>query len=367
MTGLRPRSRRRSPVRPFAPALLLVALVVAACSPVPAAPDAYEALRVRFDASAPGRGLDQYTPATVMDHPMAYAFFASAEAHRYSRTQDRASLARAGAAAEWLVQNADLDGDGATAWGLPFAWDAFGDGSENPEHNAYTITTAVAVQALLDVYEHTGDPRLLETALAGVSTFVYGALEPGDDAAWFWYSLAESDALPVFNVSAMMLGQLQRLTVHDPSLRRTADAVARHLLAHRDADGHWYYSAPGAIGDSRKNDLVHAAYIVQGLADYARFGGSVGIDAQSLYETLADFVVDGTVTEMPREPGPARAWGVGAALFTAGLLEQEFEVTGTLSAVFHAAALRYDPSPARFYPRQAAHVLVGLAVTTPGR
>src|SRR5690606_12000299 len=114
----------------------------------------------RYEVNAPDTVFVRSTPEHVMDHPMAYAFFASAEAHRYSRTQDRASLARAGAAAEWLVQNADLDGDGATAWGLPFAWDAFGDGSENPEHNAYTITTAVAVQALLDVYEHTGDPRL---------------------------------------------------------------------------------------------------------------------------------------------------------------------------------------------------------------
>lgn len=73
----------------------------------------------------------------------------------------------------------------------------------------------------------------------------------------------------------------------------------------------------------------------------------------------------GTVSEMPHGDAPARDWGVGAALFTAALLEQELGVHDLLSRDFYGVATSYDPPDEKFYPRQAAHVLLGLALTSP--
>ena len=35
-------------------------------------------------------------------------------------------------------------------WGLPFAWDAFGDGTENNPNTVYSISTGLVIKALLD-------------------------------------------------------------------------------------------------------------------------------------------------------------------------------------------------------------------------
>lgn len=347
--------------------LALFAALLVACAPTPS--NDYDRLANRFDAKAPGRGLDSYAPSVSSDHAMAYGLIASADARWHARTGDARALERAKRAATWLVENRDVDGDGLVGWGLSFTWDAFADGTTNPIGWPYTITTALGVQGLLDVHEVTRDPQLLAVALEATRAMLDHSLVRAGDEAWFQYSPAEHDAHPVFNVSSMMLGQLQRLAVVEPALAEAADLVAAHLLRAQLVDGEgrvfWMYSAPGAPSDDRENDLVHVAYIVQGLADYARFGGAIEVDVLALYESLGAFLMpDGGVSEMPFGEAPARDWGVGAALYAVALMEQELGVDGGLSAHFYRAAAAYGPPKERFYPRQAAHVLLGLAMTT---
>lgn len=330
----------------------------------------YTALAHRFDAAAPGKGLDAYTPLVSTDHAMAYALVASAEAHWHARTYETRALTVARRAARWLVDNKDVDGDGLVGWGLSFAWDAFADGSTNPPNWPYTITTALAIQALLDVYDLSGEQELVDTAIEAAISFIERSFTRLGDEAWFHYSPAEHDHHSVYNVSAMMLGQLQRLTRHEPGFAEITKPVATHLINARRIDDagrvHWMYSAPGAPSHDRENDLVHAAYVIQGLTDYARFGGELNVGQVSLYESLRAFIIqEGGISEMPHGEAVARDWGVGAALFTAALVEEETIVSGSLSNDFLEAALMYDPPDESFYPRQAAHVLLGLALTSP--
>lgn len=266
--------------------LLLLCLAVA-CSPAERfVPSPYQLLAERFDPQAAGHGLDAYTPTEASDHAMAYALVASAEARWHALKGDAQALERAERAAAWLVENRDSDGDGLVGWGLPFAWDAFGDGSTNPAGWPYTITTALAIQGLLDVHDATRERELVDVALEATNALLDHAFTRTPDEAWFHYSPSEHDAYAVYNVSAMMLGQLQRLAAFEPTLEEVADLVAAHLLSARlvDVSGrvHWMYSAPGSPSADRENDLVHAAYIVQGLADYVRFGGRLTVDVAAL-------------------------------------------------------------------------------------
>lgn len=350
--------------------LFLLVLLGACSPPMPDTYSPFKALSSRFDDGALGYGLDAYTPSVRSDHAMAYALILSAESIRYKRKGEPEALERARDAATWLMENRDMDADGLIGWGLSFEWDAFQDGSTNPADWPYTITTALAIQGLLDLHDVTADANLIGVALEATRTMLAHAFTLMEGAAWFHYSPSEFDDHDVYNVSAMMLGQLQRLVLHEPVWQEYADLVAAHLLAARleDQSGrtHWMYSAPGAPGDHRENDLVHAAYIVQGLSDYVRFGGTHEVDVQALYESLEAFVIPGgAVSEMPFGEVAARDWGVGAALYTAALMEEEFDVFGNLSSYFYPIAAAYDPPAEVFYPRQASHALLGLALTSP--
>ena len=68
----------------------------------------------------------------------------------------------------------------------------------------------------------------------------------------------------------------------------------------------------------RPNDVVHAAYIVQGLLDYAEATGR-DLEMDQAIEYLGGFISDQGVYEFNEHPGlaskhcgqPARLWGVG--------------------------------------------------------
>lgn len=321
------------------PICLLV--FVTACSAPPTLAERYTQLLGMFDAERPGYGLDAYTPDEAMDQAMAYALFASAEANR-------GALESAKRAAGWLIANRPGGG-----WGLPFAWDAFSDGSENPANTVYTITTALGVQGLLDVYDATGEAVYRDTAKEAMDTLL-GAMT--DD--YFWYSVRPEDDYPVYNVNGMMLGQLQRLGMSD-----LADEVLAFVLsgALRDEAGHVYW--PYSADNARPNDLVHESYTMQGLVDYVRFGGRREVDLLALYDSLERFIGPKGVRELPGGEARARLWGIGAALSTAVLLERELGLEPDLSRRFAEAAFEhYDLDEEPFYPRQAAHVLQGLSL-----
>lgn len=82
---------------------------------------------------------------------------------------------------------------------------------------------------------------------------------------------------------------------------------------------------------------------------------------RDLYESLWAFVRDGVIVEYPNGSSPARDWGVGAALYTARVLETDLGMRARLSRAFLPTAVTYGMDGGPFYPRQAAHVLLGLA------
>lgn len=211
---------------------LSLLVLLGACSPaMPDTHSPFKALASRFDDGALGYGPDSYTPSVRSDHAMAYALILSAESIRYKRMGEPEALERARDAAAWLMENRDMDADGLIGWGLSFEWDAFQDGSTNPADWPYTITTTLAIQGLLDLHDVTADANLIGIALEATRTMLAHAFTQMEGAAWFHYSPSEFDDYDVYNVSAMMLGQLQRLVLHEPIWQEYADLVAAHLLA----------------------------------------------------------------------------------------------------------------------------------------
>lgn len=315
-----------------------------------------------FDASSPGLGRDLYREE-VEEHAMAYGLYASAAAMLGMTEQARI-------AADWLVENPSKTE--VVGWGLPFAWDAFGDDSVNPETTIYGVTTAIAVRGLLDVYELTGDMIYRDIAIQALEDYV-PYFHESEHGGYFGYSDSRFDQVDTHNISGILMGQYARAVPYDMEnrYREITDKLRSHLDRHREfVDGHYYWRYSERV--KRPNDLVHAAYIVQGYLDYARFVDN-SLDLDPVVEYLDRFFDGNSVYEFPdhREVAegktrrPARGWGVGMLIH---VLADHGDVEGATRAAhalthYHAGDNVFSIMPDRseFIPRIQAHVVFGLA------
>lgn len=323
----------------------------------------FELVARPFDPQRPGFGLDFHHPRQMLEHDMATALFASAMLYAGER-------ARAEPALDRLVESAFAFGRAEPGWGLPFAWDAFSDGSVNPISTIYAITTAFAVRALMDGRNLPRGDEYVAIAVKALDNY-WRFFTTGESGCFFWYSDQPQDAKHCFNVSSMLAGQYARAcALHwRAEYAERASSVVRTILAHRqDRDGlrYWRYSTE----NDRPNDLVHACYILQGLLDVKNaLGLDIGVDL----DHVRNFIHDGAIFHFaPYEEisedwlrRPARAWGVGMALHLAAELDDDDLVARLLhllqAYVTTDGVIGAMPGRRDFYPRQQAHVLFGMA------
>lgn len=389
--------------------LALILFLLTSCQPRDKASLLYQKTLEAFDPERPGYSLDASATDQKLDHPMAYALFASAEAKRYQLTQDQKALDNSLNAIKWLIDNKISKDNGTSiGWGLPFAWDAFGDGSTNSEDTIYGITTALVIQSLLDVYEvslerkeknisYIDELDLIRLSYLASNVFIAKSYEkiPNKEEIVFWYSDQKEDNYHVLNVSAMLAGQIQRLSQYvdikqSEKLKVIADQAILYILheAQKDEQGRvfWLYG-----GDSwpegrlnRPNDLVHEAYVIQGLLDYKRYKGTHAekISLNALYESLERFLDDHQIYEFPKgwknssnkpiPPDTTRLWAAGYSSYIASELERLNNSPVDLSQKFLCTAINqyyadgkwyYQPNKkdTAFYSRQVSHMLISLA------
>lgn len=313
-----------------------------------------------------GCGTDMYTDDSS-EHAMAFALLASAGTEMGNEV-----LART--AADWLVANNGTS-TAPAGWGLSFSWDAFADGSVNPESTVYGITTALAARGLMDVYELTGDQRYLNSAQSAL-TYYSQFFTTTNTGGYFWYSDQQSDDINVFNVSSMLMGQFARIgaKVGDERMLTLARMARSDLLSHVQSEGpyeYWIYDP--ARPNQKPNDAVHAAYVVQGLADFAAAMGSEPpagpqVDYLTTFASNSTPLTWSTVHDLPARLSDqtAKLWGTGMLIFTLADTDQ------------NAEAMRYAEMLQEYYlpqvgfktsidgsadsdPRMVTHALLGIA------
>ena len=331
----------------------------------PPAKPQFEDVLAMFDSDHPGRGADAGDPR-IQDNSMTYAVYASAVL--LAGQKDRAKIA-----VDWLVNNSGVADH--RGWGLPYAWDAFSDGSLNPAQTIYGVTTAVAVRALLDYWEATEDEESATVAEQALDEYADKSTRTSA-GLFFWYSDQAADAVETTNVQSILMGQYARAAAifHRDDFGELADAAFGELNAHRNLAENlafWPYS-PAKPG--QMNDLVHAAYTVQGLLDYRRWRHlSFDLDAELNY--LRGFIIPGCVTNMqPSMHGgrcskPARLWGIGMLVFA---LSESGDHDGAERVARRLGPYRsgeggllQQPGGPQADLRSVAHVLLGLARLAP--
>lgn len=155
-------------------------------------------------------------------------------------------------------------------WGLTYAWDAYQDGSVNPESTAYAITTALVLQAFLDAGEIGPQERAIAERWSRCC-FTDG---------FYWYSDQPSDAIFTPNVTSMMASVMYRL-----GYREQATEAFEKLFATAKPGPIWAYSDVTRFD----NDLLHHTYTVWGIEAYREAGGSVPWPREQVARTVAEF------------------------------------------------------------------------------
>jgi hypothetical protein len=244
-------------------------------APLPSTHPSYASLLPATLAAAadPVFGADEH------EYAMTYALLLSAAVV----AGDRATAQRA---ADWLV-----DDRRPTGWGTAWAWDPFGDGSTNPANTSYAITTALAIDALLDADRFSDADADVLVLWAG-SAWSHG---------FYWYSVEPWDAIYTPNVSAMLAGVSARALAEHPDL---FDSASRQLLAERvrssfgllatDAET-WPYSRRQAT----PNDLSHQAYILWGGERFRDAGGDPGWSRAGALASLGRYWEGGQLNPFP--------------------------------------------------------------------
>lgn len=288
-------------------------------------------LHARLDPKYPGYGIADYPGNGKVHVPKSYAkvLLAEVERKRNGYRPDLPDLSNA--AGHWLLAHSDEDKDGVAGWGVPVAWDAYGDKSENPANTVYTISVAIVVDALLTWMENdTSAPgdQILKTVQAALQPFT--APDIRSPSGMLPYSFVKSDrAYDTFNPAAYMAGQMQRFARFTTSadfakqLTDTADETVRVLVEQKKINpetGSWYWNY--SIQENTTNDLPHASYIIDGLLKYSMYGGSRAktLDLTAITKHLREFydpskkMVRGWPKLQETSDRPARSYDIGMAM-----------------------------------------------------
>ncbi len=255
--------------------------------------DEYSIIKQSLNVVKPGFGVSDYGDFDVVDIPKAYAMVLSAELMKSKQSAGDYDLQMAANAGNWLLNNSDLNNDGVVGWGVPVAWDAFGDKSINSADTEYTIATAIVINSLLDWVELAPSlapkRQILEIVKKAIQPYLKNNIF--SSSGLYNYSLRIEDRkYNCFNAAIYMAGQMQRFTtfVSDTDLRNeikvSVDRVMSAALKNKkiDGDGGWYW-AYSMEENETPNDLAHAGYIIEGIMQYLSNKGTLS----SLFDKTA--------------------------------------------------------------------------------
>lgn len=281
-------------------------LASAAITLVERSMDTYVSRSLASNVSIPNQ-----TPSADLPHysggnpypALAYGASALSRASLILRASDPTRAATyttyASRIADYLVQHKDDNGDGKTAWGLPGAWDAFQDGTENPANTDYAFQTGLVSDALIDVYLVSPNPTYLQTAKDGIATFLPLSSASVDatcaNCRYFWYSANANDFSRFVKNTNLLLGSvLARLALitRDAAYMTPAEQVyvtEQYEIASRANFRYLGYNdpkySPSGVMDA------HLATEIWALNDIAlaltAMGSSSGSNRQQLLTAMA--------------------------------------------------------------------------------
>lgn len=298
----------------------------------------YQSLLNLFPMYSQGRDfLEKDTELSLQ--PMTYGLLLSGESLSFSKYYSAEDKIRSEKAVSWLLKKFKYQKEkGYRGWGLPQAWDAFGDGSVNPPDHPYSITTAIVLQGLLDylmVFPDHAFNSEIEKVLKETVTYWCNNLffDIDGETGFFSYSPFSGDRYFCPNVSSMVCGVFQRV-IHDyghlfsskelVKIQGVIDKAVKGIIEnviYLDGLPFWQYVVyENKESNTRTNaNEVHHGLILWGVGEYRRYSGQVNIPWSSEHEILSlDLFWENNglknVHILQQNKLPAKLWGVGMAM-----------------------------------------------------
>jgi len=227
-------------------------------------------------------------------------------AARAHELDDREALLEAALAEIAELQAADDQVvGGGPGFGLPDAWDAFGDGSTNPAFTAYTWQSgmvALGVAKIARVLDHAGHPEADAVRAYGVQLVQRWDPHHTDvaDGGYWWYSTQPSDAIAVHNTSALIAMASAVLSdsgdVELPVARPQAavDLLWARMSGNPSNGYTWNYADDGYPVELRRaEDVSHALVTLQLMREARDRDWWSDSQAQGVARTLLDTMWSG--------------------------------------------------------------------------
>jgi hypothetical protein len=163
-----------------------------------------------------------------------------------------------------------------------------------PKGSPNTIATAFVGLALVDSFEATRDPELLELAVGAGDFFLRHVPQVETDAGAYFGYLA-GDRTPIHNANMLACALLARLARHTrrSDMAAAARAGVLYTIASQRADGSWPY---GELPHLSWVDGFHTGYVLDSLmiCVAARTAGAAALEKGLAYYRATLFHEDGT-------------------------------------------------------------------------
>lgn len=359
----------------------------------------YRSLLNMFPLDKQGYSLEPSKPAGPFEQPMTYGLILSSESIHYRGCPNLESKERVKNAIKWIIGHSDEDKDGNAGWGLPQAWDAFSDGTINPENHPYSITTSIVIEGLLDSltidnFWTKNEEKEIKELIREVTLFWLDNIYIGDEnLGYIGYSPEKTDMQNCPNISGMFLSHLVKTITRHGDIFNESDrefviqrmhAIANMLINEVNLEEglpYWQYIEYEKT-DISPNDLIHHIYTLWGIEEYRAHFNNIEIPF-TLDNSLASvnkFIKDDRIYAYPQNKiytgeqehynnRPARLWGIGMMLGFYSKYDNENMADKVLETIANQYGdwpnltrwPSYFSNDSAFYGRFAAHVLFGLS------
>jgi len=196
-------------------------------------------------------------------NPKAHGLLVATYVMKYQQTGAAADLDQAKEFADWLIENQSAGCSGA-AWGYNFDW---------PNRNGWLpagtptiVNTAYISEALLDLFDVTGDEKYKCAAVSSADFLLNDLNRSGTDAE-FCFSYTPMDHSLVHNASmlgAALLARIYTLSA-DERHKEVAQSSMRFSLNRQHPDGSWRY---GEEPGKHWVDSYHTGYNLLAIKRY---------------------------------------------------------------------------------------------------
>ena len=294
-----------------------------------------------FPIEKQGLGYDPFLPpGQVEEQAETYGLILASE----SKMKNNMDEKRVKQGLEWLLMNRDLDSDKIFGWGLPSAWDAFGDGTTNPANTQYTITNALVMEGLVSVLENNKMMSMhkdIISTLDSIVRFYFNKVftEIDSNRGYFSYSPLKHDDYFVPNVSSFFMGVTIRYLKTNKSnlskrelafvwsrIDKAASAIIE-VATIRNSFPFWKYVALNDKFKDKDNDLVHHCLILFGIEEYRDANRPVIIPwtRDESLKSVKLFIRNGIPYDFPQDitysgekqaynERPSKLWGLGVLM-----------------------------------------------------